>query len=625
MSDHFTLARSDLHEAKRIKAPVRAASTANVAISSAPSAIDGVTLVSGNTILLKDQSTGSQNGIYTWTSAGAALTRRTDASASTDFLAGDEVYVSEGTVNGASHWTLTTTAAITLGTTTLTYTRNGATSGSVTSVAMTVPTGFSVTGSPVTTSGTLAVTESTQSANTVKAGPTTGAAATPAYRALVNADVPSPLTIAGELTASDFKPSGLTGATTATRYVGGTASAAPASGTFVTGDWIVTQAGSVYICTAGGSPGTWAQVSGGGSGAGTLAVNARLRIGSNQSIASATSTAILWDTEDTDSDNQHYTSAAALTGTVAKTASSASLVGTTTAFTTELSVGQVISVPGTANEVRVVTAIADNTHLTVNAVFTATASGQTAARVNSALAFRTAGFYWVESGILAASATWTVQIRLNGSTVIGESVAAGATTSPQVFAAQSFAQWDYVEVLVTQSSGGSVNVTADQRTYVACGVSGYAAAPYLQIQDQKTAGTAGGTFTSGSFQTRVLNTIVSDGIGIGSLSSNRFTLPAGTYRCRITGTAYAVNRHKARLQNITDATTTLVGSNGYTNSAGGASLSLSIIDGRFTITGSKAFEVQHRCETTGTSNGFGVESNFGVTEIYTDVEVWKES
>lgn len=63
--------------------------------------------------------------------------------------------------------------------------------GTVTSVGLTLPSIFSVTGSPVTTSGTLAATLADQSANTVLAGPTTGAATTPAFRALVAADIPS--------------------------------------------------------------------------------------------------------------------------------------------------------------------------------------------------------------------------------------------------------------------------------------------------------------------------------------------------------------------------------------------------------------------------------------------------
>ncbi len=62
--------------------------------------------------------------------------------------------------------------------------------GTVTSVALTAPAIFSVSGSPVTTSGTLAVSLATQTANKVWSGPTTGSAATPTFRALVSADVP---------------------------------------------------------------------------------------------------------------------------------------------------------------------------------------------------------------------------------------------------------------------------------------------------------------------------------------------------------------------------------------------------------------------------------------------------
>jgi len=69
----------------------------------------------------------------------------------------------------------------------------------------------------------------------------------------------------GDVSAYTYKSFGLTGATSATRYVGGTATVAPATGTFSTGDWVVAQNGNIYICTAGGSPGTWATVGGGGT------------------------------------------------------------------------------------------------------------------------------------------------------------------------------------------------------------------------------------------------------------------------------------------------------------------------------------------------------------------------
>jgi hypothetical protein len=72
----------------------------------------------------------------------------------------------------------------------LTASGGGVGTGTVTSVALTMPNIFSVTGSPITASGTLAASLSTQSANTVFAGPTTGTAATPTFRVLGTADIP---------------------------------------------------------------------------------------------------------------------------------------------------------------------------------------------------------------------------------------------------------------------------------------------------------------------------------------------------------------------------------------------------------------------------------------------------
>lgn len=69
--------------------------------------------------------------------------------------------------------------------------------GTVTSVALSMPAIFTVTGSPITTTGTLSVTAANQSANQVFAGPTSGGAAAPAFRSLVNADFPTSGATAG--------------------------------------------------------------------------------------------------------------------------------------------------------------------------------------------------------------------------------------------------------------------------------------------------------------------------------------------------------------------------------------------------------------------------------------------
>ena len=74
-----------------------------------------------------------------------------------------------------------------------------------------------------------------------------GVAGLDASSRILPAQLPSVITAAGQ-----------TGATTTVRFVGGTgAAAAPASGTFNTGDVVVGTDGSVYVCTAGGTPGTW--------------------------------------------------------------------------------------------------------------------------------------------------------------------------------------------------------------------------------------------------------------------------------------------------------------------------------------------------------------------------------
>lgn len=63
--------------------------------------------------------------------------------------------------------------------------------------------------------------------------------------------------VSGWITAQRFNASGITGATAASRYVGATTSGPPTSGTFLTGDFVIDQSGYMWICTAGGTPGTW--------------------------------------------------------------------------------------------------------------------------------------------------------------------------------------------------------------------------------------------------------------------------------------------------------------------------------------------------------------------------------
>lgn len=147
---------------------------------------------------------------------------------------------------------------------------------------------------------------------------------------------------------------------------------------------------------------------------------------------------------------------------------------------------------------------------------------------------------------------------------------------------------------------------------------------YILIVDEKAAGTDGGTATSGSWTTRTVNTEKADTSNHASISSNQITLAAGTYRCEITCPAVGVDQHKARLRNITDGSTTLVGTSEYSNSTAGTQSNSQIV-GRFTISSTKVFEIQHRFATTLANNGLGVNSNFGEVEVYTIAKFWREA
>ena len=106
-----------------VKDSVVAASTQNGTLSSAYTngdTLDGVTLATNDRILLKDQSTGSENGIYTVNSSGAP-TRATDFDANAEVTSGAFTFVTEGTANGDSGFVLTTNDDITVGTTAMTW------------------------------------------------------------------------------------------------------------------------------------------------------------------------------------------------------------------------------------------------------------------------------------------------------------------------------------------------------------------------------------------------------------------------------------------------------------------------------------------------------------------------
>lgn len=126
--------------------------------------IDGYTASLSDRILIKDQTTGAQNGIYTVTTLGTiltnwVLTRATDFNATGSgpnyIETGASTFVTSGTVNASTGWVLTTTGTITVGTTSLTFAQTSS-SSSVTVTSPLLKTGsvISLQTVPTTLGGT---------------------------------------------------------------------------------------------------------------------------------------------------------------------------------------------------------------------------------------------------------------------------------------------------------------------------------------------------------------------------------------------------------------------------------------------------------------------------------------
>jgi hypothetical protein len=104
----------------------------NITVASPGATINGVTMATNDRVLLANQTTASENGIYVWNGAAVAMTRALDATSSggapdgvQTLLGGMTVYVEQGTTNADTAWTLTTDDPITPGTTALTFAQLG--------------------------------------------------------------------------------------------------------------------------------------------------------------------------------------------------------------------------------------------------------------------------------------------------------------------------------------------------------------------------------------------------------------------------------------------------------------------------------------------------------------------
>ena len=156
---------------------------------------------------------------------------------------------------------------------------------------------------------------------------------------------------------------------------------------------------------------------------------------------------------------------------------------------------------------------------------------------------------------------------------------------------------------------------------------GFGAISKAILEHRESAGTSAGVFTNGAWRTRPLNTEASDPGGIVSISSNQFTLAAGTYTVTANPIAYRVDRHISRIYNITDSSVVKQGASIYSRHDDNYGHGMSWVSARFTISGTKVFEIQHECQTTRAEYGMGIETSSALandSELYMTVWIEKE-
>jgi len=143
------------------------------------------------------------------------------------------------------------------------------------------------------------------------------------------------------------------------------------------------------------------------------------------------------------------------------------------------------------------------------------------------------------------------------------------------------------------------------------------------IKDIKSGSTPGGTFTQDAWRQRILN-VLSGTTDFITLINSQVTLVSGTYKITWNAPGYSVGRHVSRFYNITDSFTEILGSTSYAVYTYAVN-NYSLGSGEVTITKTKTFELQHWCDSTYATHGFGLSSPglSGVDSIFSQIIIEK--
>lgn len=224
----------------------------------------------------------------------------------------------------------------------------------------------------------------------------------------------------------------------------------------------------------------------------------------------------------------------------------------------------------------------------------------------------------IDAGLLTVAPELQMTAEYTGGAVVTPSVV--GTVSSTTFRFRSFdtggtARDSIVNFSITKQSPDFDNnanfLAAIPRTKVAV------------ISDVKASGATGGTFTSGSWITRDLNTVEGDS-DLVNLSSNQITLRSGRYAIEALAPAYNVENHVIKLRDVTNGLDLIMGTSSFDESGSGLnSGSISHLSGVVNFSAATILEIQHRCSATQATSGLGRSTSFGVNEVFSRVTITK--
>ena len=123
---------------------------ATLTLSVALTVLDGYTLLNGDRVLVKNEVTQANNGIYTWATGGTVLTRATDFDTATEMASGDFTFVTNGTLYGSTGWVQTDPVTV-VGTSPVTWIQFSGSGAYTAGTGLTLTgTQFSITNTAVT-------------------------------------------------------------------------------------------------------------------------------------------------------------------------------------------------------------------------------------------------------------------------------------------------------------------------------------------------------------------------------------------------------------------------------------------------------------------------------------------